>query len=287
MSTATEEMTAVEVPLGEIEPWGNDRKEFDADELQQLARSMANNGLAQPITLRPRTDGGEGLWIVAGERRWRAALSLGWPTIKAFVRPMTDEQALSVMLIENVLRTDLNALEEGEAYRRRLRETGVTVAELAEQLGVPETRVQWRLDLLELGPVARDMVRTGQVGWATAWHMVGLDEARQAVALRALAEKNLTMSGMEQLCAALKADQNQGSMFDALQVEAFVDKAVRANVKLTAVEVTLLADRVLAAITPFLPAGTLEALTPEQQADYEQLQRVIAARTPKPKRRKK
>jgi ParB/RepB/Spo0J family partition protein len=287
MSTATEEMTAVEVPLGEIEPWGNDRKEFDADELQQLARSMENNGLAQPITLRPRTDGAEGLWIVAGERRWRAALSLGWPTIKAFVRPMTDEQALSVMLIENVLRTDLNALEEGEAYRRRLQETGVTVPELAEQLGVPETRVQWRLDLLELGPVARDMVRTGQVGWATAWHMVGLDEARQAVALRALAEKNLTMSGMEQLCAALKADQNQGSMFDALQVEAFVDKAVRANVKLTAVEVTLLADRVLAAITPFLPAGTLEALTPEQQADYEQLQRVIAARTPKPKRRKK
>jgi hypothetical protein len=95
----------------------------------------------------------------------------------------------------------------------------------------------------------------------------------------------MTMSSMEQLCAALRADQDQGSMFDVLQTETFVDRAVRSNVRLTAVEVTMLADRVVAAITPFLPAGTLEALTPEQQADYEQLQRVIAARRPKPKRR--
>jgi ParB/RepB/Spo0J family partition protein len=245
---------------------------------------MANNGLAQPITLRPRPDGA-GYWLVAGERRWRAALSLGWATITAFVRDMTDEQALNVMLVENVMRTDLNPIEEGEAYARRMAETGATAAEVAEQLGVPESRVQWKLDLLRLGPVARDLVRTGQVGWASAWHMVGLDEVRQTAALKALAEKNLTMSSMEQLCAALRADQDQGSMFDVLQTETFVDRAVRSNVRLTAVEVTMLADRVVAAITPFLPAGTLEALTPEQQADYEQLQRVIAARRPKPKRR--
>jgi ParB/RepB/Spo0J family partition protein len=282
--TTIEDLVAVEVPLGLIEPWGNDRKEFDAEELKQLATSMANNGLAQPITLRPRPDGA-GYWLVAGERRWRAALSLGWATITAFVRDMTDEQALNVMLVENVMRTDLNPIEEGEAYARRMAETGATAAEVAEQLGVPESRVQWKLDLLRLGPVARDLVRTGQVGWASAWHMVGLDEVRQTAALKALAEKNLTMSSMEQLCAALRADQDQGSMFDVLQTETFVDRAVRSNVRLTAVEVTMLADRVVAAITPFLPAGTLEALTPEQQADYEQLQRVIAARRPKPKRR--
>jgi ParB family chromosome partitioning protein len=63
--TTIEDLVAVEVPLGLIEPWGNDRKEFDAEELKQLATSMANNGLAQPITLRPRPDGA-GYWLVAG-----------------------------------------------------------------------------------------------------------------------------------------------------------------------------------------------------------------------------
>ena len=128
-------MTVVErVPIDAIAPGDNDREDFDAAALQELADSIGQYGLAQPITVRPV--GRDRFQIVAGERRWRACRLLGWPTIPALVREMDDETASGVMLLENVQRAELNPIEEARAYARRMARFGWDVDRVAAAANV-------------------------------------------------------------------------------------------------------------------------------------------------------
>lgn len=101
------------VPVAQIVPGNNDREEFDAVALRELADSIGQHGLAQPITVRPY---GQGFQIVAGERRWRAVQLLGWETIPALVRPLSDEEASAIMLLENIQRAELNPIAEKPVF---------------------------------------------------------------------------------------------------------------------------------------------------------------------------
>jgi len=190
----------------------NDREDFDATGLRELADSIAQHGLAQPITVRPY---GNGLQIVAGERRWRAVKLLGWATIPAMVRELNDEAASGIMLLENVQRAELNPLEEARAYRKRMDNFGWDAARVAQTANVPVERVRLRLILLDLVGEAQELVRTGQLGVKYAYVMRDLDNNRQRVALRYLNQVDTPkLKEFRELCGRLLAEQAQDVMFD-------------------------------------------------------------------------
>lgn len=232
-------MTEILIPIDLILPGDNDREAFDTTALQELAASIAQYGLAQPITVRavavcplcgafhseeplPSTCAGcghdelqERFQIVAGERRWRAMRLLGRVKIPALVRQMSDEQASGVMLLENIQRAELNPMEEARAYRKRMGQFGWDEEQVAEAANVPAARVRLRLTLLDIVPEAQQLVRSGQLGVKYAYVMRDLDSNRQRIALRYLSGvDNPRLNEFRELCARLLAEQAQESMFD-------------------------------------------------------------------------
>ena len=122
------------------------RKHFDQAAISELAQSMAANGLAVPILVRPV---GDRFTIVHGERRWRAATSLDWETIPADVRTLAPEEARWISLVENIQRADLSPIEEARAYQERLA-TGLTQEQLGQRLGKTQSHVATKLRYLKL-----------------------------------------------------------------------------------------------------------------------------------------
>jgi ParB/RepB/Spo0J family partition protein len=211
MTTETQQVTPIAV--SQIDPGSNDRKHFDANALQDLAASIQQHGLAQPITLRPR---GERYQIVAGERRFRAIRDiLQWDTAPCIVREMDDEQASAIMLAENTGRVDLNPIEEAEAYQARRKEFTWTTARIAEVAGVSEQRVKDRLELLTLVPEAQHLVRFGHFPLGHAKEMAALDNNRQRIALRIYNEAtHMPLSKFKGVVETLRVQQSQDSLFD-------------------------------------------------------------------------
>lgn len=200
------------LPVDQIEPGPNDRQHFDPTALAELAQSIASHGLAQPITVRPVQDHFE---IVAGERRFRAVQQLGWPTIPALVRELTDEQAAAIMLVENTGRADLTPIEEARAYERRRASFGWSQAHTAEVAGVSLDRVRRRLALLNLFADAQMLVATGQLPLGHAEAVAVLDRDRQRIALRLYnASANMPLHAFRQVVDQLYAQQVQMSMWD-------------------------------------------------------------------------
>lgn len=233
-----------DIPVADVHPECNDRTEFDPVALRELADSILENGLAQPITVRPRPAGG--WWIVAGERRWRAHRMLEMTLIPAIVRDLDDGQAADIMLVENMARRDLNPIEEAVAYRARL-DAGSTVERLARVAGVNTGRITARVALLGLADDVQRMVTSGQLPVGFAQAMTGLDADRQHVALAALA-RGLSGAEFDLLCGSLRAEQGTSPMFDPdtfLQVDEYVVKARRDNVHLNPKQMAALCDQFL------------------------------------------
>jgi ParB family chromosome partitioning protein len=174
----------------------NPRKEFSDDELNDLARSIADKGLLQPIVVRPRGDG-RTYEIVAGERRWRAAQRAGVHDVPVLIRELSDGEALEVALIENIQRSDLNALEEAHGYAQLIEQFGHTQQQLADAVGKSRSHIANSLRLLNLPESVKAHIENGLL---TAGH------ARTLVASEApgeLADKiialGLTVREAEQL----------------------------------------------------------------------------------------
>ena len=155
MST-TRDIAVASIDRDEAQP----RKTFDALELEGLAKSIKQNGLIQPITIRPR---GRRFVIVAGERRWRAHKLLNAKTIACNVVPERDAATiLCAQLVENMQRAEMTELEEAAAFQV-LVDSGLDEATIAERLGVAVFRVRWRLQLLNLAPEVRKLVESGNL----------------------------------------------------------------------------------------------------------------------------
>lgn len=200
------------LPLSRIKAGPNDRQHFDPPALAELAQSIAQHGLAQPITVRPV---GRHFEIVAGERRFRAVQMLGWPTIPAIVRDLTDEQAAAIMLVENTGRADLSPIEEAHAYARRSQQFGWSQAHIADVAGVSLDRVRRRLALLSLFADAQMLVATGQLPLGHAEAVSVLDRDRQRIAIRLYnASANMPLRAFRQVVEQLYAQQVQTSMWD-------------------------------------------------------------------------
>lgn len=174
----------VNVRMSEIRPGDNDRVVFEAAGLRELADSLAAHGLAQPITVRPMAAGG--YEIVAGERRWRAAGLLGWATIPAIVRELSDEDAAAVMLLENIARRDLSPIEEARAYASRRNRFGWSVADLAKHANRSADFVRRRLALLDLLPEVQQLVTSKALPLAYAEALIDLRASGQSAAIATL-----------------------------------------------------------------------------------------------------
>jgi ParB family chromosome partitioning protein len=140
----------LEIPLDQLRPNARQpRAHFDESELAELVASIAQDGVLQPVLVRPAVEG-FGYELIAGERRWRAARAAGLATVPAIVREADDREALALAVVENVVRTDLDPIEEARAYARLCDEMGLTQAEVAQAVGRSRVAVTNGLRLLDL-----------------------------------------------------------------------------------------------------------------------------------------
>jgi ParB family transcriptional regulator, chromosome partitioning protein len=156
------------------------RREFDETELSELQASLKSSGLLQPITVR-RTVGGYEL--ISGERRLRAATRLGWSEIPAIIRDVDDRTLLTLALVENLQRADLNAVEEARGYRRLSEEFGFTHAQIAEAIGKDRTSITSLLRILQLPATVLEIVEKGHLSAGHARALVSLEDDRRALSL--------------------------------------------------------------------------------------------------------
>ena len=156
-----ESKRVLEVEVHRLRPNPNQpRKHFGAEALEDLARSVAQRGVLQPILVRTA---GEGFEIVAGERRWRAAQKAGLQRVPVLVHEVSDAQMLEVALVENLQREDLNPVEEARAYRVLVEDLDMTQEEVAKRVGKERATVANSLRLLNLQPPALDALERGLI----------------------------------------------------------------------------------------------------------------------------
>ncbi len=154
----------------------NPRKEFKEEELVELADSIRQKGIVQPIVVRPDPVGG-GYEIVAGERRWRASQRAGLHSLPVIVRELNDQEVLELGIIENVQRADLNAIEEAAGYRELIERYGYTQDQLAEVIGKSRSHLANTLRLLKLPDQVQDLVQGGKLTAGHARALVGREDA--------------------------------------------------------------------------------------------------------------
>jgi ParB family chromosome partitioning protein len=173
------------------------RKEFKPQELADLEASLKVNGLLQPVTVRPASQG-TGYELIAGERRFRAAQRLGWTEIPAIVKDVDDRLLLSLALVENLQRSDLNPIEEAEGYQQLIRDFSLTQQEVADVVGKDRSTVANNLRLLALPASVRRLVWDGQltIGHARALLALG-DESRMADLARDVVAHGLSVREVE------------------------------------------------------------------------------------------
>ncbi|MBI4544703.1 MAG: ParB/RepB/Spo0J family partition protein [Gemmatimonadetes bacterium] len=160
------------------------RREFSDSELAELTESIRANGLLQPVIVRPAREGSLAAWeLVAGERRWRAVLRLGWREIPALVRDVDDPTLLVLALVENLQRSGLSPLEEAAGYERLASEFGLSHQQIAEAVGRDRSTVVNMVRLLQLPAAVRRLLAEGKLTAGHARALLGLEDERRIVEL--------------------------------------------------------------------------------------------------------
>jgi len=184
------------------------RGALDPGRLAELAASVRESGIVQPILVRRR---GDRFQIIAGERRFRAAQAAGLSTVPVTVRDVDDEHLLELALVENIQREELNPIEEAQAFHRLQDEFHLTQEEIARRVGRDRTTVANTLRLLRLPRELREMVATSRLDAGHARALLALDRAEDQVALgREAARKGLSVREVERRVAYLRAPRSAG-----------------------------------------------------------------------------
>lgn len=201
----------VTLRITEIEPnRGQPRKQFDEAALAELASSIAQHGVLQPLLVRPLPGGG--YQLVAGERRWRASRMAGLSEVPVIVREMTDQEAAELALIENLQRQDLNPMEEALGFRTLMETYGLTQEETARAVNKSRPAVANALRLLHLPePVAR-LVEAGELSAGHARAILAFDtpEAQQTAA-QAAVKSGLSVRALEKMARASCKEKKEGA----------------------------------------------------------------------------
>lgn len=194
------------LPLHRVEPNpGQPRHNFDEEELQALADSIALHGVVQPLTVRELSSGY--FQIIAGERRWRAARLAGLSEIPAVVMEADDRKVMELALIENLQRQDLNPIEEALGYRSLMEEYGLTQEEVSTQVGKSRPAVANALRLLLLPEAVLEMVQSGELSAGHARAVLSVKtEKKQLEAARKIVNLGLSVRQAESLCKNLSKE---------------------------------------------------------------------------------
>ena len=197
----------LQVSVDEIQPNPDQpRSRFDDESLAELAASLKEVGVLQPIVVTP---GEDGYVLIAGERRWRAAKRAGLESIPAVVRGAAGDTTLVEALVENVQRRDLTPLEEAHAYKQLLEDYGMTQDQVADRVGKSRPAVSNTLRLLQLPGPIQTMVDSGALSAGHARSLIGLDDARYAIYL---AEKAASEGwSVRQIEEAVRSRRQMGS----------------------------------------------------------------------------
>lgn len=202
------------IPVQEIKPnpW-QPRTHFDAHELQELAQSIREHGVLQPILVSQQPDGS--FQLITGERRWRAVQLAGLPTIPALVKEATPQASLELALVENIQRRDLNPLEEAHAYRQLLDEHGLTQEQLAQRIGKSRVAVTNTLRLLHVPDEVREALANGAIteGHARAI-LTANGETRRLAVLERIVEDHLSVRDAEALARELNSNRTLAAPVD-------------------------------------------------------------------------
>jgi ParB family transcriptional regulator, chromosome partitioning protein len=186
------------VPLASLKPGRfNPRRNFAETQLEELAASIRERGLVQPLVVRPSSIETESFEIVAGERRWRAAQLAGLHELPVVVRALSDQEAVEIAIIENVQREDLNAIEEGEGYKLLMDGHGYTQEDLARVIGKSRSHLANTLRLLKLPEDVQELVRTGAISAGHARALIGRADASRLAAR--IVNEGLTVRQIEAL----------------------------------------------------------------------------------------
>ena len=194
------------LPVHKIEPNpGQPRQDFDEDELQSLADSIAEHGVVQPLTVRETKSGY--YQIIAGERRWRASRLAGLREVPAIIMEADDKKTMELALIENLQRQDLNPVEEAQGYQVLMEEYGMTQEETAKRVGKSRPAVANALRLMTLCPEVLELVRSGKLSAGHARAVLSLkDSKKQQQAAQKICALGLSVRQAELLCKNMEKE---------------------------------------------------------------------------------
>lgn len=182
------------------------RTDMHEEALQNLAASIKAQGVMQPIVLRPISD--TRYEIIAGERRWRATQIAGLDVIPAIIKPVSDESAIAMSLIENIQRENLNPIEEAMALKRLQEEFELTQQEVADAVGRSRASVTNLMRLISLNPDVRLMLERGDLEMGHARALLALSDVQQSEAAKLVVGKGLSVRQTEALARQLLTDKN-------------------------------------------------------------------------------
>ena len=206
------------LPISQVESCAaQPRKQFDPDALADLADSIRQHGIIQPLTVRKLQSGY--YQIIAGERRWRAARMAGLSQVPVVVIEADDRKAMELAMIENLQREDLNLMEEAEGYRTLMEQYGLTQEETSQRVGKSRSAVANALRLLHLSDEVRVLVEEGKLSGGHARALVPLTAELQKKAAAAIIKDDLSVRQTELLVKKLTADKPQKPVKDAGSVD--------------------------------------------------------------------
>ncbi len=190
----------VDVDVEELRPNPlQPRQDFDQDSIAELARSIKETGILQPLVVVPEENHYK---IVVGERRWRAAQKIGLLKVPAIVRQLTEEEQIEASLVENLQRKDLNPIEVARAYQKLIQELNYTQDAVAKKVSKDRTSVANVIRLLKLPPEIQKMVAEGKISMGHARALITLEKPDQQIFLsRLIVEKNLSVREVEKMMA--------------------------------------------------------------------------------------
>jgi len=261
--------TISEIPLEQIEANPNQpRREFDEDALQELANSIVEIGIIQPITLRQVED--NKFQIIAGERRWRASQLAGLQAIPAYIRTIKDESIMELALVENIQREDLNAIEIALAYEHLLSAEGMTQERVSERVGKSRTAITNYLRLLKLPAQVQMALQKKEIDMGHARALLAIDSPSLQIKLfREIQKHGYSVRKVEELAQKLKNGEDIQSGKKTIATKAAMPE-----------EVTRIRQR----LSDFLDTKVLMTCSPKGKgkisipfANEEELARIMAA----------
>ena len=234
---ADDELRNIDIDLIERGPW-QPREHFDEETLQELADSIATQGVVQPIVVRQKTDlDGKGRFeIVAGERRWRASQKAGLSKIPAVIKTFDDQTAAAVSLIENIQRENLNPLEESSALKRLINEFDMTHQQVADTVARSRASVSNLLRLQDLNPDVKTLLAMHDIEMGHARALLAIDGLEQSRVAKDVARKGLSVRETEALIRKISAPAKKSKVIrkdpDIIKLEERLTEYLGAQVQI-------------------------------------------------------